>query len=71
MKRTSTFRFDEAEFVAVGNDSGLFIIVENKRKWYPTEQQAEKHFTKIKIATGDLVKEITINKNMPADTSGN
>lgn len=49
------------KFVTIGNDNGLFIIVENNRRWYPTEQQAEKHFTKIKIATGSLIRTITIN----------
>jgi hypothetical protein len=47
----------------LGDDNGLFIIVETKRKWYPTEQQAEKHSTKIKIAIGGLTREILINEN--------
>ncbi|MGG9960730.1 VOC family protein [Ferruginibacter sp. SUN106] len=50
------------EFVTLGNDNGLFIIVETNRKWYPTQQQAEKHYTKIKIATGGLVHEIIMNE---------
>ncbi|GAB2825149.1 VOC family protein [Ferruginibacter profundus] len=50
------------EFVTLGNDNGLFIIVETNRKWYPTQQQAEKHFTRIKITTGNLIREIIINK---------
>jgi hypothetical protein len=29
------------QFVTLGDDNGLFIIVETKRNWYPTEQQAE------------------------------
>lgn len=50
------------KFVTLGNDNGLFIIVETNRKWYPTEQQAEKHYTKIKISTDGLTREITMNE---------
>ena len=49
------------KFAALGNDNGLFIIVETNRKWYPTEQKAEKHFTRIKILTDGLAHEITMN----------
>lgn len=47
------------KFVTLGNDSGLFIIVETNRKWYPTEQPAEKHYTRIKISTDGLIRQIT------------
>jgi catechol 2,3-dioxygenase-like lactoylglutathione lyase family enzyme len=50
------------KFATLGNDNGLFIIVEANRNWYPTEQQAKKHYTKIKIKTGGLIREITINE---------
>jgi len=50
------------KFVTLGNDNGLFIIVETNRKWYPTEQQAEKHYTKIKISLDGLTREITMNE---------
>lgn len=50
------------KFAALGNDNGLFIIAETNRKWYPTEQQAEKHFTRIKTEIGGLIKETIINK---------
>jgi hypothetical protein len=30
--------------------------------WHPTEQQAEKHYTKIKITIDGLTKEITMNE---------
>jgi catechol-2,3-dioxygenase len=50
------------KFVTLGNDNGLFIIVETNRKWYPTEQQAEKHYTKIKISTDGLTRVITMNE---------
>lgn len=48
-------------FVAIGDDNGLFIVAETNRKWYPTDQQAEKHFTRVKITSYGFVNEITIN----------
>lgn len=50
------------KFAALGNDNGLFIIVETDRKWYPTEQEAEKHFLSIKIDLGGLIKEFKLNE---------
>ena len=50
------------KFATLGNDNGLFVIVETNRKWYPTELHAEKHFTRIKIATGGLTREIIMNE---------
>lgn len=50
------------KFTALGNDNGLFIIVETNRKWYPTEQQAEKKFLQIKIEIDGLMKELIINE---------
>lgn len=50
------------KFVTLGSDNGLIIIVETNRKWYPTEQEAEKHFTKIKISTNGLTRVITMNE---------
>ena len=49
------------QFAALGNDNGLFVIVENNRNWYPTKQKAEKHYTKIKIETHGLIRELIIN----------
>lgn len=50
------------KFATLGNDNGLLIIVETNRKWYPTEQQAVKHYTKIKITIDGLAKEILMNE---------
>lgn len=49
------------EFATLGNDNGLFIIVKTNRKWYPTENRAEKHFIRINITTGGMTREITMN----------
>ena len=50
------------KFVTLGDDNGLLIIVETNRKWYPTEQEAVKHYTKIKITTDGLTRVITMNE---------
>lgn len=50
------------KFAALGNDNGLFIIVETNRKWYPTEQKAKKYFSRIKIEVDSLVKEFILNE---------
>jgi catechol-2,3-dioxygenase len=49
-------------FVALGNENGLIIIVQKKRKWYPTEQEAEKYFVRIKILVEGLTSEIKLNE---------
>ena len=49
-------------FATVGNDYGLFVIVATNRKWFPTEQKAEKYFTRIKILSEGIIREITINE---------
>lgn len=36
------------DFAAVGDDNGLFILVNDKRNWYPTQQPAGKFETIIK-----------------------
>lgn len=50
------------KFVTLGDDNGLLIIVETNRKWYPTEQEAVKHYTKIKISIDGLTRVITMNE---------
>jgi catechol 2,3-dioxygenase-like lactoylglutathione lyase family enzyme len=50
------------KFVALGNDNGLFIIVETGRKWYPTALHAKKCYTKIKFAQDGFMKEITVSE---------
>lgn len=50
------------KFASLGNDNGLFIIVESGRKWFPTEQQSEKHYTRIKISANGISSEIIMNE---------
>lgn len=51
------------KFTALGDDNGLLIIVETNRNWFSTEQKAEKHFTRVKISTNGLTREIITNEN--------
>jgi catechol-2,3-dioxygenase len=37
------------DFVAIGDDHGLFIVVNDKRNWYPTSKPSGKYWTAIKF----------------------
>ena len=50
-------------FVALGDDLGLFVIVKTNRNWFPTNEPAEKYFTKIKVKINNLTTEFTLNDN--------
>lgn len=47
------------EFVAMGDDEGLFIIVKTGRHWYPTDVSAKKLHTRIKAVSGSEEFELT------------
>ena len=47
-------------FISIGDDNWLVIIVKNDRKWFPTEQKAEQHVTKVKIISNGMTSEILI-----------
>lgn len=53
VERTHTDYFEKGpkseDFVALGNDNGLFVISNPNRKWYPTQEFAEKWPVKCKI----------------------
>jgi catechol-2,3-dioxygenase len=49
------------QFVTLGDDNGLLIIVPTNRNWYPTVQPADKYYTKINMTIRGEQKEITIN----------
>ncbi len=46
------------DFVAIGNDYGLLIVVNNKRNWYPTNKPAAKFWSAIKIERYGVVRNI-------------
>ena len=37
------------DFAAIGDDHGLFIMVNDKRNWYPTDKPSGKFWTAIKF----------------------
>lgn len=53
IKKTKTTFFSKGpkreDFSTVGNDNGLFVISNPHRKWYPTQEMAEKWKVKAKI----------------------
>ena len=49
------------DFVAIGNDNGLFVISNPNRNWYPTQEKAEKWKVKGKIKVADKEYEIEFN----------
>ena len=46
------------DFVAIGDDHGLFIVVNDNRNWYPTQKPSEKHWAVIKFEQGGRVTAI-------------
>lgn len=65
IEKTKTIFFSKGpkreDFVAVGTDSGLFVISNPKRNWYPTEQKAEKYIVKAKIKVAGNEFELEFN----------
>ncbi len=49
------------DFIAVGNDEGLLIIVSENRIWYPTDIRSTKHWAKVTIAYNGQPTEIMID----------
>ena len=50
------------DFMAIGDDEGLFIIVPPKRTWYPTSTPSSKHYTRVHIEVNDQQQEIVFNE---------
>ena len=51
----------QGDFVAIGDDNGLFIVVNNKRNWYPTSKPSEKFWSAIKIEQNGKISNFEIN----------
>jgi catechol 2,3-dioxygenase-like lactoylglutathione lyase family enzyme len=49
------------QFVTLGDDTGLLIIVPTNRNWYPTDQPAGKFYAKITMIVNGQQKEITVH----------
>ncbi|MEO6547681.1 MAG: hypothetical protein ABIN94_06760 [Ferruginibacter sp.] len=48
------------DFIAVGNDEGLLIIVSQNRKWYPTNIRSANYWCKLTLQLAEANMEITI-----------
>lgn len=48
------------EFIALGDDHGLFILAVTQRKWYPTEIKAEQYFSKIEFLMDGVMMELLV-----------
>ncbi len=46
------------DFVAIGDDDGLFIVVNDKRNWYPTNKPSGKYWTAIKMESNGKISNI-------------
>jgi catechol 2,3-dioxygenase-like lactoylglutathione lyase family enzyme len=49
------------QFATLGDDNGLLIIVENGRKWYPTQLKAVPYPTKFTIRVNGIENTISVN----------
>lgn len=43
------------DFAAIGDDHGLFIVVNNKRNWYPTNKPSGKYWASVKFKQGEKI----------------
>jgi catechol 2,3-dioxygenase-like lactoylglutathione lyase family enzyme len=48
------------KFIVLGTATGLFILVEENRDWYPTDKKSKSFWTKVVFRNNDEVKEIEI-----------
>jgi catechol-2,3-dioxygenase len=48
----------QGDFVAIGDDHGLFIVVNDKRNWYPTNKPSGKYWTAIKFEQEGKITDI-------------
>nr|WP_315162053.1 glyoxalase [uncultured Flavobacterium sp.] len=49
------------KFIVLGTDTGLFILVEENRDWYPTHQKAKSFWTKVVFSNNGKTREIEIS----------
>ncbi|SHN21512.1 VOC family protein [Flavobacterium xinjiangense] len=48
------------KFIVLGTDTGLFILVEANRDWYPTHQKAKSFWTKVVFDNNGKTREIEV-----------
>ncbi|MFV5684539.1 VOC family protein [Flavobacterium sp. GB2R13] len=49
------------KFIVLGTDSGLFILVEENRDWYPTHKKAKSYWTKVVFDNNGKTREIEVS----------
>lgn len=49
------------KFIVLGTDTGLFILVEENRDWYPTHKKAKSFWTKVVFDNNGKTREIEIS----------
>ena len=49
------------KFIILGTDTGLFILVEENRDWYPTHQKAKSFWTKVVFDNNGKTREIEVS----------
>ena len=49
------------KFIVLGTDTGLFIIVEENRDWYPTHKKAKSFWTKVVFLNNGRIRELEIS----------
>lgn len=49
------------KFIVLGTDTGLFILVEENRDWYPTHQKAKSFYTKVVFDDNGITREIEVS----------
>jgi catechol 2,3-dioxygenase-like lactoylglutathione lyase family enzyme len=54
-------------FAALGDANGLFIISQEGRNWFPTDKPCKKFYSKIKIGSGETIREISLNSEAGVD----
>ncbi|MFM2368480.1 MAG: hypothetical protein RL619_780 [Bacteroidota bacterium] len=48
------------KFIVLGTDTGLFILVEENRDWYPTDKKAKSFWTKVLFLNNEKTREIEV-----------
>ena len=49
------------KFIVLGTDTGLFILVEENRDWYPTHKKAKSFWTKVVFLNNGKTREIEVS----------
>lgn len=48
------------KFIVLGTDTGLFILVEENRDWYPTDKKAKSFWTKVLFLNNGIARELEV-----------